>query len=229
VEHSSFSLKIKSVDDSGRFTGVGAVYGNVDLGGDRIMPGAFTKTLAAGKQIPLLWQHNPSEPIGSVKCTDSSQGLMVEGQLLLSDPTAQKAYSFLKAGIIKGLSIGYDTKKADFVGDVRELQELKLWELSVVTFPMNEAAAVNSIKSMSDEDRAKHFKAIDTHRKAIDKHQRAQREHLKALFDGFDDDDDTDPAGDPALLEGESDDGEMSMIVQELKRLAEQAGELASA
>jgi uncharacterized protein len=229
VEHSSFGLKVKSVDDAGKFSGLVASFNTVDLGGDKILPGAFTKTLAAGKSFPLLWQHDSHQPIGSFKATETSQGLQIDGQLLLSIQKAADARELLKAGVLKGLSIGYDTVKANFVGEVRELAELRLWEGSVVTFPMNEAAAVNSIKSMSDEDRAKHFKGIDTHRKAIDKHQRAQREHLKALFDGFDDDDDTDPAGDPALLEGESDDGEMSMIVEELKRLAEQAETLANA
>ena len=119
--------------------------------------------------------------------TDSAQGLMVEGQLLLSDPTAQKAYSFLKAGILKGLSIGYETVKANYVDDVRELAELKLWELSVVMFPMNEGALVTGIKAMSDDERGRHFKAIDAHRKSIDRAQRGIRESLKALFDGFDD------------------------------------------
>jgi HK97 family phage prohead protease len=133
MQHHNFSLKVKSVDDSGKFTGIGAVYGNVDLGGDKILPGAFSRTLAGSKQFPLLWQHSPSDPIGSVKVTDSPVGLQVEGQLLLSDPTAQKAYSFLKAGVIRGLSIGFETVKASFVDEVRELSELKLWELSVVT------------------------------------------------------------------------------------------------
>jgi uncharacterized protein len=227
VDRANFSLKIKSVDEAGRFTGIGAVYNNVDLGGDKILPGAFTRTLAAGKQFPLLWQHNPSDPIGSVKVTDTSQGLMVEGQLLLSDATAMKAYQFLKSGIIRGLSIGFETIKSAFVDGVRELQELKLWELSVVTFPMNESAMVTGIKAMSDDDRSKHLQAIDTHRKAIDRHQRGIREHLKAMFDGFDDD----TADDPALLESNEGDGEDEMnkaFLLELQELAREAASLAT-
>jgi uncharacterized protein len=230
LEHQSFGLKIKSVDETGRFSGLGAVFGNIDQGGDRIVKGAFTRTLQASKTLPLLWQHKSDEPIGSVQCSETTQGLQVEGQLLLSDPTAQKAYQFLKAGVIKGLSIGFEAKRADFVGDVRELQEIKLYELSVVTFPMNESATVTSVKAMSDEDRAKHFKAIDTHRKAIDRHQRGIRESLKALYDNLEDDNDEtllNPSDDPAMLEGES--GEMGMLVSELKALAAQAEELASA
>ena len=223
MERQNFGLKIKGVDDAGKFTGIGAVYNNVDLGGDKILPGAFTRTLAAAKQFPLLWQHNPGDPIGSVKVSDSPQGLMVEGQLLLSVPTAMTAYEFLKAGIIKGLSIGYDTIKSEFVDGVRELKELRLWEISCVTFPMNESAMVTGIKAMSDEDRMKHFKAIDGHRKAIDRHQRQMREHLKAMCDGLDDEE-----SDPSLLESAVD-GEdpelegMSMMLAELKAMVEQA------
>jgi uncharacterized protein len=229
VDHHNFNLRIKSVAADGTFTGVGAVYNSVDLGGDKILPGAFSRTLAGAKQFPLLWQHNPSDPIGSVKVTDSSQGLQVEGQLLLSDPTAQKAYSFLKAGILKGLSIGYETVKANYVDDVRELAELKLWELSVVTFPMAQDAQVTGIKAMSDDERGRHFKAIDMHRKSIDRAQRGIREHLKSLFDGFDDDEDEND--DQALLEGDEgeDYGEMSMVLAELKSLAAAAEELTEA
>jgi uncharacterized protein len=229
VERANFSLKIKSVDEAGKFTGIGAVYNNVDLGGDKILPGAFSRTLAAGKAFPLLWQHNPSDPIGSVKATDTSQGLMVEGQLLLSDPTAAKAYQFLKAGIIRGLSIGYETVKSAFVDDVRELSELKLWELSVVTFPMNESAMVTGIKAMSDDDRAKHMKSIGEHCKAIGRHQRGIREHMKAMLDGVDDDEDE--FDDPALLEsdeGNNEDEVDKAFVMELRKLAKEAASLAA-
>ena len=217
MEHASMGLKIKGVDETGRFTGIGAVYGNVDLGGDKILPGAFRKSLEGAKQLPLLWQHNPSDPIGTVKVSDSEQGLMVDGQLLLSDPTAQKAYQFMKAGVIKGLSIGYDTEKAAYVDGVRELRELKLWELSVVTFPMNPSATILGVKKLSDEDRSKHVKSIDDHRKSIDRHQRGMREDLKALFDGFDDDD----ADDVDLLddEGLTDDESKEMLSELRKRI----------
>jgi HK97 family phage prohead protease len=236
VERNSFSLKIKSVAADGTFTGLGAVYNNVDLGGDKILPGAFSRTLAGSKSYPLLWQHDPASPIGSVKVTDTSQGLQCEGSLLLEDPTARKAYSFLKAGILKGLSIGYDTIDCKYVDDIRELSQLRLWELSIVTFPMNTEATITSVKAMSDSDRAVHLKAIDGHRRAIDRHQRQIRMHLKSMIDDLDDDgglDDDEDLGDPAFIEGgvgEDGDGEeMGFVLQELKALAAQAEELASA
>jgi uncharacterized protein len=237
VERSQFNLKVKSVAPDGTFVGIGAVYNNVDLGGDKILPGAFARTIAATKTFPLLWQHDPGSPIGTVKVSDSPQGLQVAGQLLLSDPTAKKAYEFLKAGVIRGLSIGFETIQDSLEDGVRLLKELRLWELSVVTFPMNQEAMVTAVKSLSDGDRAAHLKAIDEHRKAIDRHQRGIREHLKSMLSGLDDDDDEsdlNPGDDPALLEGSPDDEDpadegMSYVLQELKALALQAGELTNA
>lgn len=213
MEKASFSLKVKSVDDAGKFSGLLASYNTVDLGGDRILPGAFTKTLAGAKSFPLLWQHRPDQPIGSFTAKETQQGLEIQGQLILSIQTAADCRELLRHGVLKGLSIGYDTVKSDFVGDVRELQELKLWEGSIVTFPMSPEAMVTGIKAMSDEDRAKHLKTIDGHRKAIDRHQRGIRESLKCLFDGVDDE----PADDPDLDEG--DDAGKSMLLSELKSL----------
>jgi HK97 family phage prohead protease len=228
VDKKDFSFKLKSLTDAGTFTGMGAVYNNVDLGGDRILPGAFTRTLSAGKKFPVLWQHDPSNPIGTCEITDTRDGLQVMGTLELSDPTAKKAYTFMKSGVIKGLSIGYDTIQANYDGDVRNLTELKLWEISCVTFPMNESAQVTGVKGLSDDERAKHLKAIDTHRKAIDRHQRGIREHLKSMFDGLDDED-GDAFDDPALLESNEGDGEDEMdkaFAVELRKLAAQASSL---
>jgi hypothetical protein len=143
---------------------------------------------------------------------------------------AQKAYLLLKAQIIRGLSIGYDTIQASFVGDVRHLQELMLWECSIVTFAMNESAQVASVKSLSDEDRGRHLTAINEHRKSIDHHQRAIRMHLKSMMDDLDDDDsNTDLVDNPALIESdEGDDEDDKAFVIELQKLAEQAAELAT-
>jgi HK97 family phage prohead protease len=218
------TLKIKSLDDAGTFVGLGAVYGNVDLGNDVIDPGAFSRTLNAGKSFPVLWQHDPSNPIGHAKLTDTREGLQVNGTLMLTDPTAQKAYTFMKAGVVKGLSIGYETIQSTMDGDIRHLTELKLWEISCVTFPMNESAQVSGVKALSDDDRAKHLTAINEDRKAIDRHQRSMRMHLKSLLDlADDDDDDTD---DEPLLEGEDDDNDDKAFLVELRKLAEQAQEL---
>jgi len=223
VERRDFNLKIKSIDDTGTFVGMGAVYNNVDLGGDRILPGAFTRTLSTGKKFPVLWQHDPSNPIGTATVTDTRDGLLVNCTLELSDPTAKKAYTFMKSGVIRGLSIGYEPIQSTMDGDVRNLTELKLFELSCVTFPMNELATISSVKSLSEEDRAKHLKAIDVHRKAIDRHQQGIRSHLKELLNLGDD------TADDALIENDEGDGEemSKAFLVELQKLAAQTASLA--
>ena len=73
------------------------------------MPGAFTRTLQSAKVFPLLWQHQADNPIGHVTCTETSQGLQVEGSIVLSDAVGKKAFDLMKAQVIRGLSIGYST------------------------------------------------------------------------------------------------------------------------
>jgi HK97 family phage prohead protease len=154
-----FRFALKSLEENGTFTGLAAVYNNVDLGGDTIEPGAFAKTLAdRNNEVPILYQHDSREPIGLGKLSDSREGLVVKGELVLESPVAAKAYALLKRGVLKGLSIGYDSVKSRMVDNVRRLSELKLFEISLVTFPMNESALVSGVKS--EEDFAREMRAF---------------------------------------------------------------------
>jgi HK97 family phage prohead protease len=184
VSNKTFKLEIKEFGDSqGTFTGLASVYGNKDLGGDIVEPGAFTKTLAdKSGEVPILWQHDMREPIGLGRVTDTAEGLRIKGELALESPVAQKAYGLLKRGVLKGLSIGYDTIREEMKGTTRFLKELKLWEVSIVTFPMNELATVTGIKQLEDaklelaefiENEKFKFKALSEQHAAV----------LKALVD----------------------------------------------
>ena len=148
----TFKLEIKEFGEQGTFTGLASVYGNKDLGGDVVEQGAFTKTIAdKGGEVPILWQHDSREPIGMAKLMDSSEGLRIIGELAIdSSPVALKAYGLIKKRILKGLSIGYDVIRDEVKDKTRLLKELKLWEISLVTFPMNELATVNSVKAVED-------------------------------------------------------------------------------
>jgi Escherichia/Staphylococcus phage prohead protease len=82
-----FSLRIKALDQtSGAFSGFASTYDNTDDVGDRILAGAFTRTIAQQKTFPLLWAHSANEPIGTAHVEDSRDGLMTHGQLVLEDP-----------------------------------------------------------------------------------------------------------------------------------------------
>ncbi|MEC8124602.1 MAG: HK97 family phage prohead protease [Pseudomonadota bacterium] len=150
----SFNLEIKAVQEDGFFSGYGAVFGNVDWYNDVILPGAFTKSLerwrAKGKLPPVLWNHNDGEPIGPHKIIqEDEKGLYLEGRLLIEDvPRAKSTHALLKEDAISGLSIGYRTKKSNRRADgVRELIEVELIEISIVTSPANEESLITSVKS----------------------------------------------------------------------------------
>lgn len=158
MNRKSFNLEIKAVQEDGFFSGYGAVFGNIDWYNDVILPGAFTASLAKwrakNKMPPVLWNHNDSEPIGVyTNIYEDEKGLFVEGKLLVDDvPRAKSTHALLKAGAIDGLSIGYSTKKANQQGNgVRELVEVDLGEISIVTQPANERSIITSVKSKLDE------------------------------------------------------------------------------
>jgi HK97 family phage prohead protease len=143
-----FKFEIKEWQEDGTFYGVASMYGNVDYGGDVVERGAFTKTINEKKTIPILWQHKQDIPIGVGELEDTDRGLMIRGKLNLEVLKAKEAYSLIKQGAIKGLSIGYDVVKDKWDKGIRYLKELRLWEVSVVTFPMNSEAVINSVKSV---------------------------------------------------------------------------------
>jgi len=152
MEKLSFKFGIKSLDEAGKFSGLASVYGNVDLGGDVVEPGAFTKSIAdRGGEVPLHFAHDLSQPIGVAKLTDSSAGLVVDGTLVLQTAKGAESYALLKARALRGLSIGFSETKAVMRGGFRHLREIKLHEISLVSIPMNEMALVSSVKALGDE------------------------------------------------------------------------------
>lgn len=153
--------EVKELKEDGTFSGIASVYGVEDLGGDVIDKGAFSKTVAENPDVLILWQHQAAEVIGSGSVKEWQNKILINGQLDLEDPTGQKAYQKLKKKLIKGLSIGFQTIKATWeeieengrTRFVRHIQELKLWEISVVTFPMLPAAQVTRVKHVEDDSR----------------------------------------------------------------------------
>jgi HK97 family phage prohead protease len=154
----NFQLELKSLTGQGIFEGYAAIYGNTDLQNDVIEPGAFLKTLSEkGGKVPILWQHDTTEPIGMGTLSDSPGGLLIHGELAIESPVAQKAYGLLKRRIVTGLSIGFDQVKSKVIDGVRHLSELRLWEVSLVTFGANPLAQVTGVKS---EDQIRQFRAL---------------------------------------------------------------------
>ena len=152
MEYKSTSFELKAEpDDSGTFEGYASVFGVTDRGADIVMPGAFQKSLAERK-VRMLWQHDTREVIGIwSEVKEDERGLFVKGRLLGDVAKGKEAISLLKAGAIDSMSIGYRTVEASEEGRVRKLHEVDLYEVSLVTFPMNELTQVTAVKSITTE------------------------------------------------------------------------------
>ncbi|MGR3500996.1 HK97 family phage prohead protease [Pseudaestuariivita sp.] len=124
--------------DGVRIEGYASLFGVPDQGSDIVAPGAYARSLAKGRRIKMLWQHDPAQPIGVWhSVVEDTKGLKVAGQLLETVEKGREAAALVAAGAIEGLSIGYRTVKAhrDQQGR-RVLTDVELWEVSLVTFPM---------------------------------------------------------------------------------------------
>lgn len=157
VKHRGGKTEVKTIDfeledidtESGVFSGYGAVFSNIDSGGDIIEPGAFTKTIAEGVgRVKILSGHNESLlPIGvPLELREDAKGLFLKAKI--SDTTLGKDVKILiQDGVLCELSIGYDPVTFEYDAEgIRHLKEVKLWEISVVTWAMNEEAVITDYK-----------------------------------------------------------------------------------
>lgn len=148
-----FRFDVKAVEETGLFEGYGAIFGNKDLGGDIIAPGAFGKSLKARgpRGIKLLADHDTTKRVGVFEeIREDETGLFVRGRLLTEKSIGKDAYVDLKSGALDGLSIGGRTvvHSQDGRKRARVIQEFDLYEISLVPFPMNEMARVSAVKSL---------------------------------------------------------------------------------
>lgn len=151
----AFAFEVKEApDESGSFAGYGAVFGNVDLGRDVIVQGAFSDSLAKwrakGKWPKMLWQHDARQPIGVwTDMKEDGYGLFVRGRLTKGVRCADEAYLLMKDGAVDGLSIGYDAIEDEYdrTTSIRKLTKVNLWEVSPVSIPMNPEASITAVKA----------------------------------------------------------------------------------
>ncbi len=145
-------VDLKAVDTDGTFEGYASVFGAEDMAHDVVMPGAFAASLASrGAQgVKLLFQHDPAQPIGVwLELAEDKKGLYARGRLMPEVARAREVLSLMRAGALDGLSIGFRTVKGvrDAKSGIRRLNQIDLWEISVVTFPMLPEARVETVKT----------------------------------------------------------------------------------
>lgn len=145
-EISSFKALPDEGDEKGRFEAIVSVFNNVDLQGDRVMPGAFEKSIAAwrksGDPIPIIWSHEWGDPfahIGYANPNDVEEmtggkagtpdGLLVKGHLDVHKPFASQVYDLMKDRRVKEFSFAYDVVHESMGDDkANELHELSIIE-----------------------------------------------------------------------------------------------------
>lgn len=134
----------------GTIEGYASLFGEIDASRDMVMPGAFAGTLKRRglRRIPMLFQHDPAEPVGIwLDLREDHRGLFARGKLIPEVLRARELLALLRAGTADGLSIGFKTLQAriDPKTRVRRLHEIDLWEISLVTFPLLAGARVQSV------------------------------------------------------------------------------------
>ena len=125
-----------------RFAGYAALFDVADAAGDVIRPGAFARTIAEAREVPLFWQHRPAQRIGQI-------------ETLAEDVRGLRVIARVEPGIrpreANGLSFGYRARgfRRDAAG--RELTDIELSEVSLVTHPMQHGARVHLIVRSNQE------------------------------------------------------------------------------
>lgn len=140
-----------ALQPDGTIAGYASLFGEIDQARDMVMPGAFTQTLKQRglRKIPMLFQHDPSEPVGIwLELREDLRGLWATGRLIPDVRRGRELLALLRAGAVDGLSIGYRTERGRIEPRtrVRKLYQVDLWEISIVTFPLLNGARVSAVK-----------------------------------------------------------------------------------
>jgi Escherichia/Staphylococcus phage prohead protease len=151
-ETKSVACDLKSVEADGTFSGYASRFHVADLGRDLVLPGAFRDSIArrGARGVKLLFQHDPAEPIGVwLELREDAGGLFVRGRILPEVERGREVLALMRAGALDGLSIGFRAVegRADSKTGLRKLSKIDLWEISVVTFPMQPEARISAVKN----------------------------------------------------------------------------------
>ena len=147
-------IDIRGGDEEYIFEGYAVTWDTIDSYDTTFRVGAFKKTITErGDKIKVLWNHDTDEPIGKIiEIREDKKGLFVRGKLTKGVTKAEDVYKNLQAGVINTLSFGFvplQSNRQD--GAVRQITEVKLYEVSPVTFEANETAVITSVRSETTE------------------------------------------------------------------------------
>src|SRR4029079_12509333 len=153
-----FARPATAIAADGTVEGYASLFGELDQARDMVMPGAFAASLRRRgvRRVPMLFQHDPSEPIGVwLDLHEDVHGLFARGRLIPEVVRARELLALLKAGAADGLSIGFRTVKGrvDPKTRIRKLETIDLWEISIVTFTLLPGSRVRAGKEAGPPSR----------------------------------------------------------------------------
>ena len=196
-----FAIRVKEDERNGlaegEFIGYASVFGNVDSYGDVVAPGAFTNTLKewaeSGQVLPVLWGHNMMDPdynIGAVlSAEETDRGLKVHARIDTDSPKGEQVYKLLKGGRVGQMSFAFDVVKhheveaKDGVPAHVSLDELKLYEVSVVPIGANQETEILAVKSATGAMAAKAGRALSAKNEATLRDAKKQLDEASASIE----------------------------------------------
>ncbi len=157
---SGFTLRALNSEnaETGIFEGHAAIFDLEDRGGEIIRRGAFQRSVHKDKKhkVKMLRQHDQNNIIGIwEELREDDKGLFVRGKLLIEDiPKAKETHALLRAEALDGLSIGFLPTKATFnrETEVNEIEDLELFEISLVAIPRQADATITAVRELGVED-----------------------------------------------------------------------------
>jgi HK97 family phage prohead protease len=141
-------FEVRETAEGMTFTGYAAVFNSDSVPlpfTERIAPGAFKRSLQSRNEVKLLWNHDAGEPLASVrggtlKLTEDERGLKVEATLA-NTTRGRDVSELIRSKTVDSMSFGFSVIKDSWSGDVRTLQAVRLFEVSIVSSPAYEGTA----------------------------------------------------------------------------------------
>lgn len=159
MEKKTYKADVKATDTDGTFKALVSVFNNIDTVGDRVMPGAFARSLKERGLPPVIFSHQWHDLrawIGqTTKAEETSRGLEVEGYLFLdTNDGAKIVHEAMKSGALKEFSFAFDIAEEKSVKEedeeIRELHDLDLYEVGPTLVGANPATELISVRSLPE-------------------------------------------------------------------------------
>lgn len=200
MQTKSFAIRVKKDETDGladgEFIGYASIFGNVDSYGEAVAKGAFEKTLKEWADsdgvLPVLWGHNMSDPdynVGHVlSAVEDERGLKVHARIDMDSPKGPQVYRLLKGGRVGQMSFAFDVITASEVKGESgpghlSLEELKLYEVSVVPIGANQETEILAVKSATGALTAKAGRALSAKNEATLRNAKVQLDEASASIE----------------------------------------------